>query len=119
MRSSPAKESLHAFQPCARAGKGGWHENGARSPIDVCQCELRCISGVSGCVVGDANITNVGDRRESPDAPPLRVPSLDLSREYRAIGPLLLKAVEGVFSAQNFVMGSQVAEFEHAAAEKC
>jgi dTDP-4-amino-4,6-dideoxygalactose transaminase len=47
------------------------------------------------------------------------VPSLDLSREYRAIGPMLLKAVEGVFSSQNFIMGPQVAEFERAAAEKC
>jgi dTDP-4-amino-4,6-dideoxygalactose transaminase len=47
------------------------------------------------------------------------VPSLDLSREYRAIGPLLLQAVESVFSSQNFIMGAQVAEFERAAAEKC
>ena len=66
-----------------------------------------------------ANITNVGDRKESPAGAPLRVPSLDLSREYRAIGPMLLKAVEGVFSSQNFIMGAQVAEFERAAAEKC
>jgi dTDP-4-amino-4,6-dideoxygalactose transaminase len=57
----------------------------------------------------------VGDCQE----PPLRVPGLDLSREYRAIGPLLLKAVEAVFSSQNFILGAQVAEFEHAAAEKC
>jgi dTDP-4-amino-4,6-dideoxygalactose transaminase len=64
-------------------------------------------------------ITNVGDRKESPAGAPLRVPSLDLSREYRAIEPMLLKAVEGVFSSQNFIMGPQVAEFEHAAAEKC
>jgi dTDP-4-amino-4,6-dideoxygalactose transaminase len=62
-----------------------------------------------------ATITNVGDGKE----PPLRVPGLDLSREYRAIGPLLLKAVEAVFSSQNFILGAQVAEFEHAAAEKC
>ncbi|MEA3007519.1 MAG: hypothetical protein QOI94_2788 [Acidobacteriaceae bacterium] len=47
------------------------------------------------------------------------MPSLDLSREYRAIGPMLLKAVEGVFSSQRFIMGPQVAEFERAAAEKC
>jgi dTDP-4-amino-4,6-dideoxygalactose transaminase len=47
------------------------------------------------------------------------VPSLDLSREYCAIGPMLLKAVEGVFSSQRFIMGPQVAEFERAAAEKC
>jgi dTDP-4-amino-4,6-dideoxygalactose transaminase len=47
------------------------------------------------------------------------VPSLDLSREYRAIGPMLLQAVEGVFSSQSFIMGPQVAEFERAAEEKC
>jgi len=47
------------------------------------------------------------------------VPILDLSREYRLIGPLLLKAVEAVFSSQKFIMGPQVAEFERAAAEKC
>jgi dTDP-4-amino-4,6-dideoxygalactose transaminase len=68
----------------------------------------------SGCT-----ITNVGDRKESPAGTPLRVPSLDLSREYRAIGPMLLKAVESVFSSQSFIMGPQVAEFERAAAEKC
>lgn len=64
-------------------------------------------------------MTNVGDRQETPVASPLRVPSLDLSREYRAIGPLLLQAVEDVFSSQNFIMGAQVAEFERAAAHKC
>src|ERR1700722_11549312 len=68
----------------------------------------------SGCT-----ITNVGDRKESPAGAPLRVPSLDLSREYRAIGPMLLKAVEGVFSSQSFIMGPRGAEFERAAAEKC
>jgi dTDP-4-amino-4,6-dideoxygalactose transaminase len=69
--------------------------------------------------IRDANITNVGDRKESPVGSPLRVRSLDLSREYRAIGPKLLQAVEGVFSSQNFIMGAPVAEFERAAAEKC
>src|ERR1700722_4401912 len=64
-------------------------------------------------------MTNVGDSTESPGAPPLRVPILDLSREYGAIGPLLLKAVESVFSSQNFIMGPPVAEFERAAGEKC
>ena len=60
------------------------------------------------------------DRMKSADSTPgLRVPILDLSREYRAIGPMLLKAVEAVFLSQNFIMGAQVAEFERAAAEKC
>jgi dTDP-4-amino-4,6-dideoxygalactose transaminase len=70
-------------------------------------CDVRC------------NITNVGDRKESPVGTPLRVPSLDLSREYRAIGPKLRQAVEGVLSSQNFIMGAPVGEFERAAGEKC
>src|ERR1700691_96610 len=77
------------------------------------------------CAMGSANITNVADRAETSlrapglSPPGLRVPILDLSREYSAIGPLLLKAVEAVFSSQNFIMGAQVADFERAAAEKC
>ena len=66
-----------------------------------------------------ATITNVADRKESSAGSRLRVPSLDLSREYRAIGPELLKAVESVFSSQSFIMGPHMAEFERAAAEKC
>jgi dTDP-4-amino-4,6-dideoxygalactose transaminase len=66
-----------------------------------------------------ANITNVADSKESPSGPPLRVPSLDLSREYGAIGHLLLKAVENVFSSQNFIMGPPIVEFERAAGGKC
>jgi dTDP-4-amino-4,6-dideoxygalactose transaminase len=64
-------------------------------------------------------MTNVGDRPESPVASPLRVPSLDLAREYRAIAPLLREAVEAVFSSQDFIMGTQVADFERSAAKKC
>src|SRR5580700_8738267 len=112
MRSSPAKESLHAFPACARLRRTVGSKTVQRRQLTSRQCLLGCIPGLSGCAAGDANITNVGDRKESPDAPPLRVPSLDLSREYRAIGPLLLKAVEDVFSGQNFIMGAQVAEFE-------
>jgi dTDP-4-amino-4,6-dideoxygalactose transaminase len=66
-----------------------------------------------------ANITNVEDREKSPQGTLPRVPGLDLSREYSAIGPLLLKAVEAVFSSQNFIMGAQVAEFERAIEQKC
>ncbi len=50
---------------------------------------------------------------------PVQVPILDLSREYRLIGPLLLQAVEAVFSTQKFIMGPHLAEFERAAEEKC
>jgi dTDP-4-amino-4,6-dideoxygalactose transaminase len=61
----------------------------------------------------------VGDRKESSAGTLLQVPNLDLSREYRAIGPMLLEAVERVFSSQSFILGPQVAEFERAAGEKC
>ncbi len=49
----------------------------------------------------------------------IKVPNLDLAREYLAIGPLLLQAVEAVFSSQKFIMGPQVAAFERAAEEAC
>ena len=49
----------------------------------------------------------------------LKIPTLDLSREYRLIGPLLLQAVEAVLSQQKFILGEQVAAFESAAAAKC
>jgi dTDP-4-amino-4,6-dideoxygalactose transaminase len=65
-----------------------------------------------------STITYVGVNKDSPGSPP-GVPSLDLAREYSAIGPMLLQAVEHVFSSQNFIMGSQVPEFEQAAAQKC
>jgi dTDP-4-amino-4,6-dideoxygalactose transaminase len=76
------------------------------------------VGGPQSTQFGDANITNVGDQKES-GATALRVPILDLSREYRLIGPLLLKAVEAVLSSQKFVMGPEVEQFERAAAEKC
>jgi dTDP-4-amino-4,6-dideoxygalactose transaminase len=76
---------------------------------------------------GSANITNVVDRKETtpsetagePGTVQVRVPILDLSREYRLIGPLLLQAVEAVLSSQKFIMGPQLAAFERAAQEKC
>ncbi len=91
---------------------------------------LRCNLAALGVMDRGANITNVGDRKETapsgtagdPGAahlPAVRVPILDLSREYRLIGPLLLQAVEAVFSAQKFIMGPQLADFERAAQEKC
>ncbi len=96
--------------------------------------------------LGAANITYVGDTKETApygaagnagaanlpaggsalrlpvpasNVVPMLVPILDLSREYRLLGPLLLKAVEAVLSSQKFILGPQVAEFERAAAEKC
>jgi dTDP-4-amino-4,6-dideoxygalactose transaminase len=65
-----------------------------------------------------STITYVAVNKDSPGPPP-GVPILDLAREYSAIGPMLLQAVERVFSSQNFIMGSPVAEFEQAAAQKC
>lgn len=76
------------------------------------------VGGPRSTQFGDAKITNVGDQRE-PGATALRVPILDLSREYRLIGPLLLKAVEAVLSSQKFILGPEVEQFERAAAEKC
>jgi dTDP-4-amino-4,6-dideoxygalactose transaminase len=79
----------------------------------------------------------VGESQEAPDrlrsgtsadaqndhiphsAVPDTVPFLDLSREYQAIRPDLLNAVEAVFSAQNFILGAQVTAFEQSAGEKC
>ncbi len=89
-----------------------------------------------------ATITNVGEGQDIPggspsvapafsDSPqgnapppaqpasPVTVPLLSLAREYRDIGPQLMEAVEAVFSAQNFIMGSQVAAFERAAQQAC
>jgi dTDP-4-amino-4,6-dideoxygalactose transaminase len=57
----------------------------------------------------------VGNGKETA----IKVPNLDLAREYLAIGPLLLQAVEAVFSSQKFIMGPQVAAFERAAGEAC
>lgn len=64
-------------------------------------------------------MSNVGDSQKHPAASPLRVPTLDLSREYRVLEPLLLEAVQAVFSTQSFILGPQVAEFERLAAAKC
>ncbi len=72
------------------------------------QPEIQSEAGSSSRVAGQPAIT-----------PARLVPGLDLSREYQAIGPLLLKAVEAVFSSQNFILGAQVGEFERAAAAKC
>jgi hypothetical protein len=152
--SEPERAQILLFKvytPCRVAPEPTKAKSGKKHhapPFGPRQPWLRCTwqSAVSACI-GGANITNVGDRKETgsagtshwprvgsrlactaespPGAPPAhreptgRVPILDLSREYRAIGPLLLKAVEAVFSSQNFIMGAQVAEFERAAAEKC
>jgi len=55
----------------------------------------------------------------APESDARRVPLLDLSRQYAAIGPELLAAVDAVLSTQNFVLGRQVGEFEKAAAFFC
>jgi dTDP-4-amino-4,6-dideoxygalactose transaminase len=55
--------------------------------------------------------------RWSVPTPP--IPILDLSREYRAIGPALREAVEAVLAHQQFVLGKEVAAFESAAAARC
>jgi dTDP-4-amino-4,6-dideoxygalactose transaminase len=57
--------------------------------------------------------------RSAQPGSPATVPFLSLAREYRDIGPQLMEAVEAVFSAQNFIMGTQVAAFERAAQQAC
>jgi dTDP-4-amino-4,6-dideoxygalactose transaminase len=47
------------------------------------------------------------------------VPLLDFAREYEQVGPEILAAVESVFRSQRFVLGPEVASFEHAAALRC
>lgn len=47
------------------------------------------------------------------------VPLLDFAREYEQVGPEILAAVESVFHSQRFVLGPEVASFEHAAALRC
>lgn len=49
----------------------------------------------------------------------LAIPTLDLSREYRSIGPLLRQAIEDVLAHQSFILGRQVIDFEGAAATRC
>ncbi|HEX3939886.1 MAG TPA: DegT/DnrJ/EryC1/StrS family aminotransferase [Acidobacteriaceae bacterium] len=47
------------------------------------------------------------------------VPFLDLSREYRALGPRLLAALDGVLSQQRFILGDEVAALEREVAARC
>ena len=47
------------------------------------------------------------------------VPFLDLSREYRALGPRLLAALDGVLSQQRFILGEEVAALEREIAARC
>jgi dTDP-4-amino-4,6-dideoxygalactose transaminase len=108
-RSNSATESLHAFRSSGRARQAA----GTKNQVVWMRAKPE------KAALSSANITNVGDSKENPGGAPLRVPSLDLSREYGAIGHLLLKAVENVFSSQNFIMGAPVAEFERAAGQKC
>jgi dTDP-4-amino-4,6-dideoxygalactose transaminase len=61
----------------------------------------------------------MADVEDNEVAAPIRVPNLDLSREYRAIEPELLQAIQRVLSSQNFILGPEVAEFERLFAAKC
>lgn len=47
------------------------------------------------------------------------MPFLDLSREYHALGPALLHAMETVLLQQRFILGKEVTLFEEKAAERC
>lgn len=47
------------------------------------------------------------------------VPFLDLSREYRLLGPEMLRGIEAVLSQQRFILGEEVAALELQAAARC
>ena len=47
------------------------------------------------------------------------VPLLDLSREFALIRDEVMAAIESVCASQRFVLGPEVAQFEHAAAAAC
>ena len=51
--------------------------------------------------------------------PQTPVPFISLTEQFAAIRPDVLAAVERVFDAQSFVLGDEVAEFEHDAAAYC
>src|SRR5579863_8277021 len=58
------------------------HRRHLTLPIPSPNPMLRCILRTRGHAIYGCTITNVGDRKESSAGAPLRVPSLDLSREY-------------------------------------
>lgn len=47
------------------------------------------------------------------------VPFLDLSREYRLLGPDLLRGIEAVLEQQRFILGEEVTALELQAAARC
>jgi dTDP-4-amino-4,6-dideoxygalactose transaminase len=51
-------------------------------------------------------------------SPPQTVPMLDLKRQYQPLHQELLAALDHVLETQQFILGEQVTEFEHAAAEQ-
>jgi len=54
-----------------------------------------------------------------PQRPFQPVPLLDLSREFALIRDEVMAAIEQVCTSQRFVLGPEVAQFEHAAAAAC
>jgi dTDP-4-amino-4,6-dideoxygalactose transaminase len=58
-------------------------------------------------------MTNVPTSNSQP------VPMLDFSRQFTALRPELLAAIEAVCLSQHFILGPQVAAFEQAAATAC
>jgi dTDP-4-amino-4,6-dideoxygalactose transaminase len=58
-------------------------------------------------------MTNVPTSNSQP------IPMLDFSRQFTALRPELLAAIEAVCLSQHFILGPQVAAFEQAAASAC
>jgi dTDP-4-amino-4,6-dideoxygalactose transaminase len=81
--------------------------------------EARVLSRDRDCFTLDCFLFDCSIIVPSGSVARLSVPTLDLSREYRVTGPLLLEAVEQVLSQQRFILGEQVSAFEQAAGEKC
>ena len=45
-------------------------------------------------------------------AKPMKIPTLDLSRQYERLRPEILAAIETVCASQHYILGSDVAAFE-------
>ena len=49
----------------------------------------------------------------------MQVPLLDLTGQYRALKPEIMRVIESVCDSQRFILGEKVAEFEKQAAAYC
>jgi dTDP-4-amino-4,6-dideoxygalactose transaminase len=60
------------------------------------------------------------DRSQDGAPPPERsIPLIDLVAQHREIAPAVLDAVQKIFAEQRFILGDEVAEFEHDVGSYC